>query len=168
MEWKDVGRAVAKASPALGAALGGPAGAALGSIIAAAFATDGSPDAVAAAVAATPDAPIRLREIELRHSEVISTLAAQQYQASLTDVQQARTTHQGHWMPAALTIGLAAMVMGLVAALFLVETPPDNKEVVYLIAGQLIGAFATAVAYWLGSSRGSVEKQAAMMGIGAR
>ena len=35
-------------------------------------------------------------------------------------------------------------------------------RVIYLISGQIIGAFATAVAYWLGSSRGSVNKQRAL------
>lgn len=58
-----------------------------------------------------------------------------------------------------LTTVLSVLVAALVGALMLLETPPANREVVYLIAGQLIGAFATAVAYWLGSSRGSVEKQ---------
>lgn len=80
-------------------------------------------------------------------------------QAYLADVQHARTTHRDHWMPWALTLTLAAMVSLLVAGLFALPTPPENKEVVYLIAGQLIGAFGTAVAYWLGSSRGSAMKQ---------
>lgn len=79
--------------------------------------------------------------------------------AYLLDVQHARTSHREHWMPWALTLTLAAMVVLLVGALFALPTPPENKEVVYLIAGQLIGAFGTAVAYWLGSSRGSVQKQ---------
>lgn len=79
--------------------------------------------------------------------------------AYLLDVQHARTTHREHWMPWALTLTLAAMVALLVAGLFALPTPPENKEVVYLIAGQLIGAFGTAVAYWLGSSRGSAQKQ---------
>ena len=38
-------------------------------------------------------------------------------------------------------------------------TPESNSEVIYLVTGQIIGAFATAIAYWLGSSRGSAEKQ---------
>lgn len=159
MNWKDVGRKVATAAPALGVALGGPAGGAVGSLIAAAFGVDSTPDAVAQAVANNPDAAIRLREIELRHAEVLASLAAEQYQAQLLDVQQARSTHRDHWMPSVMTILLAAMVACLGAALFLLDTPAENKEVLYLIAGQLLGAFATAIAYWLGSSRGSAEKQ---------
>ncbi|GAA4401297.1 hypothetical protein [Quisquiliibacterium transsilvanicum] len=79
--------------------------------------------------------------------------------AYLQDRQHARATHRDHWMPWVLTLTLAAMVALLVAGLFALPTPPENREVVYLIAGQLIGAFGTAVAYWLGSSRGSAQKQ---------
>ena len=79
--------------------------------------------------------------------------------AYLQDRQHARATHRDHWMPWVLTMTLAVMVGLLVWALFKTPTPPENREVVYLIAGQLIGAFSTAVAYWLGSSRGSAMKQ---------
>ena len=65
-------------------------------------------------------------------------------------------------MPSVLTLLLVAMVCGMVWALVMRETPVANKEVLFLIAGQIIGAFSTAVAYWIGSSRGSVEKQQRM------
>lgn len=76
----------------------------------------------------------------------------------LQDVQHAREVHAHHWMPTALTFVLAIMVAGLLAGLFRSSTPPENAEVVYLIAGQLIGAFSTAVAFWLGTSRSSQVK----------
>ena len=85
--------------------------------------------------------------------------------AYLLDVQQARTAHASHWMPAAITIGLAIMVLALVAGLFALPTPPENKEVLYLIAGQIIGSFSAAIAYWIGSSRGSADKQADMRAV---
>ena len=73
--------------------------------------------------------------------------------------QQPRPPARDSIMPAVLTIGIIAMVVAMVCALLLLPTPPENAEVIYLIAGQIIGAFSTAVAYWLGSSRGSAEKQ---------
>lgn len=161
MDWKEVGKKVASAAPALGMAIGGPGGAAVGAIVAAAFGVDSQPASVAAAVS-SPDAAVRLRELELKHGEVLASLAVQQIQAELSDVQNARKMHRDHWMPSALTIGLAVMVAGMVAALLTVDTPKSNEAVIYLIAGQIIGAFATAVAYWLGSSRGSVNKQRAL------
>lgn len=164
MDWKEVGVSIAAMAPALGVALGGPAGGAVGALVAAALGTPARPADVAAVIAQDPDAAVKLREIELRHAEVIASLAAQQYEAQLLDVQQARVTHREHWMPWALTIALALMVAAMGVGLFVLDTPAENREVVYLLAGQLLGAFATAIAYWLGSSRGSAEKQRALEG----
>ena len=81
MDWKDVGRSVAAAAPALGVALGGPAGGAIGSLIATAFGSNATPAAVAQAISSDPESAVRLREVELRHSEVLATLAVQQAEA---------------------------------------------------------------------------------------
>lgn len=72
------------------------------------------------------------------------------------------------WMPSIMTGALVLMVVALVAALLWVPTPPGNAEVIYLIAGQIIGAFATAVAYWLGSSRSSHDKQRLLAHAGTK
>ena len=89
----------------------------------------------------------------------LATLELESEKAVIDDKQHARETHREHWMPWALTLALVAMVAGTVAGLLFVAVPDGNKEVLYLIVGQLIGAFVTAVAYWLGSSRGSAVKQ---------
>ena len=162
MDWKTLGRSVAAAAPALGVALGGPAGGAIGSLVASAFGAEATPDAVSRAVLADPEATVKLREIELKHAEVLASLAVQRAEMEIADAQQARVVHQGHWMPWVLTILLALMVASMGAGLFVLDTPAENREVVYLLAGQLLGAFATAIAYWLGSSRGSAEKQRAL------
>lgn len=159
MDWKDLASTVAKSAPALGAALGGPAGAAVGGLIAAAFGVDRNAAAVAEAVANDPEAAVKLREIELRHAEVLAELMTQRYLGEMADTQHARTTHRDSQMPAILTVALFLMVVGLIAALMYQPTPESNSEVIYLVTGQIIGAFATAIAYWLGSSRGSAEKQ---------
>lgn len=114
-----------------------------------------------AALQADPD-------LVMQFQQAMAAISADLDRAYLADVQQARTVHRGHWMPWVLTLVLASMVATLVIGLFLLPTPPENAEVVYLIAGQLIGAFATAVAYWLGSSRGSAEKQAQMDRLNTR
>ena len=98
-------------------------------------------------------------KLALDFRKAVMDVEADLDKAYLQDVQHARETHREHWMPWMLTLTLAGMVVLLVGALFALPTPPENREVVYLIAGQLIGAFGTAVAYWLGSSRGSAQKQ---------
>ena len=109
-------------------------------------------DAAIEAMRADPALVIQFRQR-------IAEIEADIEKAYLQDRQHARAAHRDHWMPWVLTMTLAVMIGLLVAGLFMLPTPAENKEVVYLIAGQLIGAFSTAVAYWLGSSRGSAMKQ---------
>jgi hypothetical protein len=155
MDWKKLGTSVASAAPALGLALGGPAGAAVGSLVASAFGTDAKPDAIAAAIQADPDAAIKLREIELRHAETLASIVT-------TDIQDARKAHANSFMPALITVALAVMTVGAFATLTLTEIPAGSREAALLIVGQVIGAFASSVAYWIGSSRGSAMKQEAI------
>ena len=61
-----------------------------------------------------------------------------------------------------VTAVLAFMVFVLLIGLLFVEVPDGNKEILYLLAGAIIGAFGTAVSYWLGSSDGSAQKTALM------
>lgn len=157
--WTDVGNTVARFAPVLGAVVGGPAGASIGGIVAAALGTNSTPDAVAAALAGDPDAAIKLREIEARNAEVLAAINLDTMRAMIDDRKHARSTHGGHWMTWLLTLALVVMVAATLAALMMIETPMANKDVVYLVVGQLIGTFTTACAYWIGSSRGSLEKQ---------
>jgi hypothetical protein len=96
--------------------------------------------------------------------EVLSgdTTMAQLYklETSLLDFKAiTKTKMTGHWMPSALTFVLALMVCGMFLALFLIPPSEAYGQVLIMIAGTVSGAFSTAVAFWLGSSQGSWEKQ---------
>lgn len=160
MNWSDIGKQVAKAAPVLGAALGGPIGGAAGALVASILGSDSTPEAVQQAIKADPESALKLLELEQKHEQTLRQMALDEHKAEMADTQQARSVHAEHWMPWALTCILAAMVAAMVAALIWISIPPDNKEVVYLMVGQLIGGFSTAIAYWLGSSRGSAMKDA--------
>lgn len=168
MDWKQVGNtAISVGAPLLGGALFGPAGAAVGSIIAGKFGVspESTPEQVMAAITGDPDAALKLRQIETTHVERLQELENEKLRIETVDVQSARNVHKDSWVPWALTFTLVAMVSGIVAALLWVAIPEDNKEVVYLVVGQLIGAFSTAIAYWLGSSKSSASKDAHIAGI---
>ena len=72
--------------------------------------------------------------------------------------------HKDHWMPSAITLILALMVVGMFGALFAFEPPKAYDQVIIMTAGSVLGAFGTAVAFWLGSSRGSVDKTKQLKG----
>lgn len=164
MNWSDLGKKIIDLSPEIGLAISGPGGAAIGAILASKFGSGKEPDAVSAAISADPEAAIKLQQIKADHEGLIASLAKDQYLAVLQDVQDARKQHADHWMPSVLTVVLTLMVSAIMTALLYVEVPDSNKDVVYLIVGQIIGAFASAIAYWIGSSRGSAVKNGALFG----
>lgn len=178
MDWKAVGqKIVAAGAPILGGALLGPAGAAIGSMLAGELKADATPEAVMAAIDDPAVDKVRLLEIQTKHAEALESFRLQMLQAThqheqalraadnteiatvTADVQQARVAHSGHWMPWVLTLLLAGMVAGLTLALMYVSIPPSNRDIIVYIAGQLVTAFLTGVAYWLGTSIGSARKQ---------
>ena len=158
VDWKKVGRHIADAAPMLGTALGGPAGAAIGAIVASTLGTANDPAEVLAKLEADPQSLMRLKELEQQEREQIRTHTLEMARSEMLDQQQARATHKDHWMPSALTILLATMVTLTGVALVFVAVPEGSKEVLFLLVGQLLGAFMTAVSFWLGSSRSSAEK----------
>lgn len=65
LEWSDVSKLVGGAAPLLGTLLYGPAGATVGALIGSALGVDApSPDNVAQALKSSPDAAVKLRQIE--------------------------------------------------------------------------------------------------------
>ena len=111
MDWSDVGKKIISVgAPLLGGALGGPAGAAIGQVVASQFGlTEASPDKVLEAITADPEARLKLTELEFRHSERLIELENEYFKLQTEDVQQARSIHQHHWMPSAITMVMFAM-----------------------------------------------------------
>lgn len=162
MNWKDIGRQVASAAPVLGAALGGPVGGAAGALIASVFGVDNTPDAVEKAIKADPESAIKLRELEQRHIERLTELENDRFRIETADVQSARGAHNHHWMPSAITLIVAMMFGAIVGGLFMWAVPGDNKEILVYMAGQVSTFLGGCITYWVGSTRASANKDAAL------
>lgn len=161
MDWKQVGNAVISVgAPLLGGALFGPAGATVGSIIAGKFGVspDATPDQVLTAINGDPEAALKLREIETTHVERLQELENERLRIETADVQSARSVHQHHWMPSAITMVMCAMFGAIVGALFIWAIPGENKDIVVYMAGQVSGILTSCVTYWVGSTRASANK----------
>ena len=161
MDWKSVGdTAIKVGAPLLGGALFGPAGAAVGSIIAAQFGVspDATPDQVLTAIKGDPDAALKLRQIETTHIERLQGLENDRLRIETADVQNARSSHQHHWMPSVLTMTMCVIFGSIVGSLFIWVVPGDNKELVVYMAGQVSAVLAACVNYWVGSTRASANK----------
>lgn len=140
MDWKDISGAVGKAAPILGTLLGGPAGAAVGGLIASALGTSNDPGDVSAALA-SPDALVKLREIETKRQVdlqgLLTTQAQAEIAAALASVQAVNTTMQAeakadHWPTYSWRPAIGFVFAAYIASLFLL--PLVGKAPVVLSA----------------------------------
>ena len=89
MNWKDLAGVVGKTAPLLGTLIGGPAGAAIGSVVASALGSENTPEAVNKLLLTSPDAAVKLAQIESEQKVKFQELATDQIKAELTAATQA-------------------------------------------------------------------------------
>lgn len=171
MNWKDIANTVGGIAGAVAPLLGGPVGLAvsIGSQIAGALGTDNTPEAVASALQRDPNAALKLQEWAMQEREQIrqghlelQRLALDEYKAELSDRQQARLVHKDHWMPSALTITLVSMLAALIAALFYLPIPSENRDLIVYLAGNLLPMVTGSVYYWVSSTKDANNREKLM------
>ncbi len=169
LTWSDVGKTVARAAPVLGAVLGGPVGAVVasaGALAASALGTEPEPEAVEAALKASPDALLRLKELEGQQQACLLDWQTAQLNAELGNVQGARQREVELVKAGSITgwstsIVACIVTLGFFAMLYIVLTGGKQElgESGILLLGSLASAFGAVVNYYLGSSLGSVLKE---------
>lgn len=99
MDWKDIASEFAKIGlPVLGGAIGGPGGASLGSMIASALGCGNSPSEVQQALLTSPDAAVKLKDIEAKVQIAQITAAAQQVESVNKTMQsEAENSDKENW-----------------------------------------------------------------------
>lgn len=169
MEWKDVGTVVAKSAPIIGGLLQGPVGAivtATGNILASFLGVENTPEAVSSVL--TPDALVKLKELEVQDRKNFLDWQTIQINSSLKDIQSARErevsmskANMGFaaWGPPAIISAITLIGFFLVFYLFI--TKPEGittSEGLTLMLGGLLTGFTNVNNYYLGSSLGSLIK----------
>jgi len=158
MDWNSVGKVIAKSAPVIGSLLGGPAGGAVGAIVASVLGVENDPDKIAQAINLDPDALVKLKQYELEHSAELKRIQFQTLEVELKDVANARKEHKHSPMPAIVTVLITAM-MGLIGyAIFAHEIPVTNREVAYMMFGQISALWGASITYWVGTTRSSADK----------
>ncbi len=111
-----------------------------------------SPSELLALKQADNDFAIEMRKLD---NELVGT--------ELEDIQNARDSHKHSVMPAVICCSLTAMVGALMVALFKYEVPEANSSIVYMVIGQVITLWGGSVVYFIGTTRSSAVKTAAML-----
>lgn len=163
LNWQSIVRTVA---PWIGTALGGPLG---GMAVEAAANAMGigekTTDAIKAAICgATPEQMLALKKADQDFAAQMKALGFKQItdleaiaagdRKSARDMQVSLRSA----VPAVLTWFLIGSFVGTLVALFLVDVPATNRDVMVYMVGQLSGFTAAAVAFWLGTTRQSENK----------
>lgn len=159
-DWKSIVRTVA---PVLASALGGPiAGAAVSTISSVLI---GRPDAseaeVSAAVAgASPELLLKLKEADNAFKTKMAELGVDLERISAEDRASARNllVQTKSYTPAALSWLVVGATLVMYAHLIWHGNNGANDLVLGRILGTLDTAFAMVLAFWLGSSRSSQQK----------
>lgn len=172
MNWSDIGSIIAPMAPTIGRMLGGflpfpgggLAGEWAGNLLAKHLGVEATPEAVADAVRAEPEAALpALKQADTEAAEEWARLA----EIDAKDRESARgamTTlvTQGSsiaWAPVVVSV-LVTIGFIFVSAIAMLRPLGTDMGVVLYLLGVWATGFATAIAFWLGSSNGSQKKDA--------
>jgi hypothetical protein len=158
MSWDKVKKLVGQSAPLLGTLIGGPAGATVGALLSTALGVENTPKSIEEAIKNDPSALIKLKELELTHKVELENLAFKTLDVELADKQDARLRHGHSIMPAVLVIVLSLMVLLAGIAIFYSAIPEENRSLGNLIFGALLAKWGDSIAYWVGTTRSSANK----------
>lgn len=152
MDWKDIGRTVAKSAPLIGGLLGGPAGGAIGAIVASVIGTEAKPDEVAAVLRTDPDALAKVIEVEAKQKteltrmtlEAQTTRFSEQHQTIRAELASENVWKSG-WRPFyGWASGVVWLSIGLSIVYSIVFKPAEADDIMKAMA-ELTGMFLVAL-----------------------
>jgi hypothetical protein len=157
---------VGSVAPLIGTAIGGPFGGLATSLLQDAFGTNDDAAIQQQLASGNPDALLKLKAAEQAFDAKMKELDIDEQDLYLKDVQSARDLAQktSIWPQLTLTflaIGAFAAVL-YVLVLQSQVIPPDNKDLVIFLVGQLSTFTGMGFSFFLGSSKGSKDKNSIM------
>jgi hypothetical protein len=109
----------------------------------------------------------QLQQLVAKHQETLASLAEQQYETQLKDVDSARqmeiaalkqeswfAKNQIHLLAIAVTLGF----FGLLSYMLKWDVPKENKDMLNIMLGSLGTAWVSIVGFYFGSSKSSQAK----------
>lgn len=181
MNWSDIGSLVGKAAPIVGTLLGGPAGAAVGAMVANALGTTNDADAVSAALTGSPDAIVRVQELQANARVQLEQLAvtaennrlqaeAAQYAAEAADRDSARqlaAKQPNDLVRPTLTFIMLGGSLFIVVAVLIgwatdVIKDPTAALTVGTVLGLWLGMTKETMGFWFGMTKESQKQSAAI------
>lgn len=158
MNWKSIVKSIA---PVLGTALGGPmAGGAIKMLTSALLGDENATEQELEnfIVNANPDQLLKIKQLDADFKLKMEELGVDVFKLEVADRDSARTAHQDSHMPSILCLLLTLMVCAGSYALIVANIPPANANILYMVFGQVLTAWAASIAYWVGTTKSSSDK----------
>ena len=165
MDWKAIVRSVA---PVLGTALGGPlAGGAIKALAGSLLGDENASeqDLEKYVLGANPNQLVEIKQLDADFKVKMKEIGVDVFKLENADRASARVNHRDSTMPAILCLLLTAMVTAGSYALIVMVIPPDNSNILYMVFGQVLTAWAASIAYWVGTTKGSSDKSKQLRGL---
>jgi hypothetical protein len=159
---------IASVAPLLGTALGGPFGALAGGFIAKALGgkdTPASPADIEKALGLQdPATMLALKQADDDFKKHMADIGLSEDQLAASDTDSARKREEAvkDLTPSILAYTLTIGVIGIVYCLFKLDIPPDNKAVMFSVAGAIVSTWGLAMGYYFGSSNAMKANNAAL------
>lgn len=159
-------------APLLGAALPGPVGPMAVSILKSVFGTDDESEIEKQLAAGNPEALVKLRTAEADLKVRMGELGIKEQDLHVKNTEGARklAMNTSVWFQFILTI-TAMFAFGFVLYILVIQSqiiPPENKDIVIFLVGQLSGFVMIGYNFFLGSSKGSKESKEMAMKLGGK
>jgi len=156
--WKSIVKSIA---PVLGTALGGPmAGAAIKMLSSKLLGNEDGTEAELEQFISTasPDQLLEIKNIDNDFKVKMKALDFNVFKLEQEGRENARNHHKDHFMPTLLCLLLTLMVSAGAYVLMTTEIPKDNANIIYMVFGQVLTAWAGSIAYWVGTTKSSSDK----------
>lgn len=107
---------------------------------------------------ANPETMLKVTQANNAFTISMKQLDVELGMAELKNQENARESHKLSNIPALVTLGMTLIMGGVLYALFVMPVPDENKDVLYMLAGQASALWAASITYWVGTTRSSAEK----------
>ena len=155
-------KVIGSVAPLVGTAIGGPFGGLATTILREAFGTDDDADIERQIAASSPEALLKLRTAEQAMAVKMKELDIDKEDLYLKDRQDARALAKAtSVLPQLALTFVAIFAFGTVLYVMVLKgeiIPPENKDLVIFLVGQLSTFTGMGFSFFLGSSKGSSDK----------
>ena len=158
MNWKNIVKSIA---PTIGTALGGPAAGMAIKYLSGKLLNDeeAKPEQLEEFITqASPDQLIPLKQLDNDFKLKMNQLGVDVFKLQVEDRKSARENHRDNPMPAVIVLLLTLMVAAGTYGLMVMTIPTENANIIYMVFGQVLTAWGASIAYWVGTTKSSLDK----------